>query len=305
MNIQDQFANLKNVGGFYIHPDWVIAKVSGGDRNTFLHNLVSQDILQQKPFERKWATLLTNKSKLIGFFQIWNLDHSTFLAIQKSELEAVKNALEQYWIAEDLSFEWDTPFSLGTLFFPHQHSQQWDQLQRDNQSASPDQIRPVGTSYRCLVNDFVIPSAQIIYAKDQMPVGITPPWVSDEIYEAIRIASAFPKAKSDYEDPIPMEIPFMVRAISFSKGCYIGQETIARLHSRGGNIARKLLPIKLTKNIDPSHRDVSFEGDSVGKITSISPWVEGDSYVGLAWIHRKAFGQTVRFGDEQFLIQEK
>jgi folate-binding protein YgfZ len=119
--------------------------------------------------------------------------------------------------------------------------------------------------------------------------GLTP--LEFDTFEVIRIERGMPRFQADMdEDTIPLEAGIEDRAISFTKGCYVGQEVIVRVTTRGGGRVAK----KLVRWIaDPSAeivplRDakiVSFDKD-IGRVTSavFSPSI--NRVVGLGYVHR-------------------
>ena len=88
-------------------------------------------------------------------------------------------------------------------------------------------------------------------------------------------------------DTIPLEAGIESRAISFTKGCYVGQEVIIRVLHRGhGRVARKLMTLSFDGTTAPPPRAKVFAGDrEVGVVTSagISPTFGA---IGLAYLHR-------------------
>jgi folate-binding protein YgfZ len=86
---------------------------------------------------------------------------------------------------------------------------------------------------------------------------------------AIRIESGVPLFHRDMdEETIPLEAGIESRAISFTKGCYVGQEIVAR-GTYVGQVRRKLLGLRVEGDLVPSHGDrVSKDGHEVGRVTS-------------------------------------
>jgi folate-binding protein YgfZ len=96
--------------------------------------------------------------------------------------------------------------------------------------------------------------------------------------DALRIEAGVPQFHRDMdEETIPFEAGIESRAISFSKGCYVGQEAIARARHRGqGHVARKLVGLVLDANeAPPSGTPIAAEGRDIGQVTSstVSPSV--------------------------------
>jgi len=124
---------------------------------------------------------------------------------------------------------------------------------------------------------------------------------SPDLFEPARLAVGYPLLSSDYDQVIPLEVGFFHQAISMSKGCYVGQETIARLYSRGMNVSKKLVHFQSEAQVS---RDASImqAGEAVGKVTSAAIW-EGQCY-GLGWVKRKGFDQDLQVDGQPIHILE-
>lgn len=294
--IHQEFQKLRDGRGHMIQSDWKVLEVSGKDRVRFLHNLLSQNVEEQVTGERLWSTLLNSKGKLIGFLQVWKLSEKFLLILHDSQKDQVFKTLDMYLITEDVTFKWWDQVQVVSTFVPSK-----DKLLE----AYPYQTNKIVEEniLRCLVDDYFIPSVMMILQPDQQKFLQNTMEISNDLYESIRIQSLFPLPGKDFEDPIPVEVPFMHRSISFTKGCYVGQETIARLHARGLNVSRKLLPFACETEAKIAPKDpVVFDQTEVGKVTSIAYSVMEKRKIGLAWIHRNAFGKFVTVNNENIRV---
>jgi folate-binding protein YgfZ len=86
-----------------------------------------------------------------------------------------------------------------------------------------------------------------------------------------------------HEKIIPAETGLIEVSVSFTKGCYTGQELVARIDSRGNNVPRNLL--RITSN------QVEVNGKLSGEVSSVAK--EGDLTVGLAYLSRNVISPTV------------
>jgi folate-binding protein YgfZ len=107
--------------------------------------------------------------------------------------------------------------------------------------------------------------------------------------DALRIEGGMPEFHKDMdEDTIPLEAGIEPRAISFTKGCYVGQEVIIRVMHRGhGRVARRLVGLVLdTSDVPPAGSPISMDGRDVGRVTSsaLSPAV--GKPIALGYVHR-------------------
>ncbi len=119
--------------------------------------------------------------------------------------------------------------------------------------------------------------------------------VSEEAIEALRIERGRPRYGIDLDDSvIPQEAGLNERAVSFTKGCYVGQETVARLYYRG-KPNRQLRGLRCSASVRAGD-EVTFEGRPVGQIGSaaVSPRL---GPIALSLVRREAPpGSTVAVG---------
>lgn len=285
--IHQEFQKLRDGRGYFVQSQWRVLEITGKDRVRFLHNLLSQNVEEQPVGERSWSTLLNSKGKLIGFFQVWKLTEKFLLIVHEANKEAVFKTLDMYQITEDVTMKWLEDVEVVSTFVPSREKLMEGYAYQTNVIVEENILR-------CSVDDYFIPSVQMILKPNQKQSLASLMEISNDLYESIRIQSLFPLPGKDFDDPIPLEVPFMHRGVSFTKGCYVGQETVARLHARGLNVSRKLLPFACELDVNISPNDVvNFDQTEVGKITSIGFSPREKRKIGLAWIHRNAFGKFV------------
>jgi folate-binding protein YgfZ len=110
----------------------------------------------------------------------------------------------------------------------------------------------------------------------------------DGAFEAVRIEAGMPELGSELTDrTIPQEAGELVaRTVSFTKGCYTGQELVARIDARGSNTPRRLHGVVIESGAPAAGNAVLVDGTKVGELTSVA-WSPGfDAYVALAYIKR-------------------
>jgi folate-binding protein YgfZ len=119
--------------------------------------------------------------------------------------------------------------------------------------------------------------------------------VSEAVAECLRVEHGRPRYGVDLDDGvIPQEGGLNERAVSFTKGCYVGQETVARLYYRG-KPNRRLQGLRLTAPAEPGEQ-LSFDGKVVGRVGSValSPRF---GPIALALVRREApVGAEVQLG---------
>jgi folate-binding protein YgfZ len=109
---------------------------------------------------------------------------------------------------------------------------------------------------------------------------------SPEEYERIRISAGLPRMGAELtEKTIPAETGLVDLTVSFTKGCYTGQELVARIDSRGGHVPRHLRRITSTGHLSPGAELTGPDGKVAGTVTSAAR-TRGGSWVGLGYVRR-------------------
>lgn len=107
--------------------------------------------------------------------------------------------------------------------------------------------------------------------------------------EALRIAAGMPAMGRELTDrTIPAESGLVDAAVSFTKGCFTGQELVARIDSRGGHVPRHLRSLVIDSPVvPPAGAKVMVDDHEVGALTSAAPSVRTGEVVALAYIRRE------------------
>ena len=131
--------------------------------------------------------------------------------------------------------------------------------------------------------DYGAPAVELLDADP--PAGAEP--VSDEELERLRILARTPRLGRELDDRVmPAEAGLEERAISFTKGCYPGQEPVARLHYRGHpNRGLRVLAL-VGDELPPYDAELTLEGKAVGRVTSAAHDPDR-GIVALAYVRRE------------------
>jgi len=248
--------------------------VTGGDRVRFLNGQLTNDLKDANPGQTVYACVLTVKGKLCGDLFVTPIEDAFLLDCHPDLRETLLARLEKYAIADDVEFADQTDlFSLFHTLAPE----------------LPKAILPEGTvsrSNRFAVegNDLLVPVA----LKNVVPQLLQEKVLETEQIEAFRIEQGIPEwSKELGEDVIPNEAGLDQRAISYTKGCYVGQEVISRLKSLG-RVNRKLRGIQLISGSTLTAGDklVNDSGQLTGTVTSASKSERLAGWIGLAYLKR-------------------
>jgi folate-binding protein YgfZ len=124
--------------------------------------------------------------------------------------------------------------------------------------------------------DFGVPAVEVLDAELE-------PTLDDGELELLRIRAGTPRFGREIDDRVlPAEAGLQARAIDFEKGCYPGQEPIARQHYRG-RVNRTLRVLEIDGTALPEYdAELELEGKAVGRITSAA--LDGDRVVALGYV---------------------
>jgi folate-binding protein YgfZ len=224
-------------------------QVAGVGAEEYLERMLSNDVAALGPGESCEALLLTPKARVIAPLVVLRRGHEDFLLLTEPALgERVRAELLRSRFAAKAEIELE---------------------EHTSHVVFGGEGLPTG--------DYGEPAAEVLDAELAVTVS------ADEL-ELLRVRAGTPAWGREIDDRVlPAEAGLTERAVSFTKGCYPGQEPIARLHYRG-HANRGLRVLALAEVPDPE-TEVVYEGKSVGRITSAAAGPEG--VVALAYVRRE------------------
>lgn len=118
--------------------------------------------------------------------------------------------------------------------------------------------------------------------------------ISPALLEERRILAGFPRLGAEIDDrTLPQEVRLdELGAVSFTKGCYLGQETVARLHFRG-HANRRLAGLAMEREPESLPLEIRADGQPAGRLTSACWWETGRTWAGLAVLRRSVEAEAV------------
>ena len=287
----------------------------GADRQNFLNGQVTNNVKDLKVGQGCYAAVITAKGKMQSDLNIYNLENEILLDFEPGLSETVKQRLEKYIIADDVQIVEVAPhygllsvqgpnsaeavrrLELGggatEILSPEHRSKPLNfvSLKHETLGEIYLTIHPrTGTAGF----DLFIPTQSLGAVADKLITaakevgGRACGW---QALETARIEAGIPRFGADMDElNLPPEAGLDARAISYSKGCYIGQEVIARIRTYG-QVAKALRGIRLADDLKslPVKGDKLFLGEKeVGYITSAvaSPTLRAN--IALGYVRREA-----------------
>jgi folate-binding protein YgfZ len=258
--------------------------VRGGEAVDFLQGQVSNDVEALTPGSGCYATILTHKGKLRTDLRILRGDDWLCLDTESIGHAVIRHTLENYSLGRDVRFEDLTESrTILSLIGPEA---------RDRLDVAPpprEHAFVEGEHGLYVATDLGVD----VIGEPGLELDVEP--VSQEVAECRRVEVGRPRLGFDMgSETIPQEAGINERAVSFTKGCYVGQETVARLHYRG-KPNRHLRGLRLAEPADRG-AEILLGEKVVGRIGSscVSPRF---GPIALALVRREAApGDTVVVG---------
>jgi folate-binding protein YgfZ len=271
--------SVRETAGWWDESDRARIRVTGRDRVKFLQNMTSQDVKALAPGDAAWACALTIKAKLVAAFRVASAADAFILDIERERGAALLEHLRKFVVVNQVVFTDETE-TTGAIAIEGPRVEE-----ALGQAAAGDGTlvaRGAGiTGERCA--RIYGPRAAIAAAITRL--GSQPP-VSPSAVEVLRVENGTPRFGADLdEDTLPPETPLDRTALSYTKGCFLGQEPIARIHFRG-HVNKSLRGLVFRQPATPG-KLLGADGKDVGRVTSI---VEGSALgtIGLGYVRREA-----------------
>jgi folate-binding protein YgfZ len=258
--------------------------LTGSEAKAFLNGQVTNEIEALEPGHGCYAALLTHKGKMLADLRVIDTGSELLLLCERSALQALFDAIRRYKIGFDVELHKRTlERGLLSLIGPRADALLGAELPAQEHANVQSDL---GLLIRTDVGiDVVCDSADTERVKAALlEAGAVE--ADEAIAEIVRVEHGRPRYGIDLDDSvIPQEAGLNERAVSFTKGCYVGQETVARLFYKG-KPNRHLRGLRLGEEVQPG-TELRLGEREVGTLTSVarSPKLGA---VGLALVRREA-----------------
>lgn len=242
----------------------------GPDAASYLQRMLSNDVEAIVPGESCEALLLTAKGRVVAPMTVWRRGSDDYLLLTEPDLEALLRAtLVRSRVAAKVEITVEEHTSTLIL----------------GREAAPGSVanREYGVAAYELIDDE------------------PPSWreIDEHELELLRIRAGTPRFGREIDERVlPAEVGLDARAIDFEKGCYPGQEPIARQHYRG-RVNRTLRVLEIDGEDVPAYdAELDLDGKVVGRVTSATR--EGDHVLGLGFVRVEVpTDATLRLGERE------
>jgi folate-binding protein YgfZ len=298
---RQEFAALRSGCGVYDLGFRAKISVGGGDRVRWLNGMITNNIRDLGAGEGVYGFLLNPQGHILGDLYAYNRGESITVDTDLAQVEKILSTFDHYIIMDDVEIK-DLGGELTALGVAGPKSREvFRAAGIEFPELKPLQIHSLLCDCECGClnctfvrgDDPVVESYEIWIAPAQIKAlwnalikaGATP--VGSEALEMQRIASGVPRYGVDIrERDLPQETE-QVRALNFNKGCYIGQEIVERIRSRGA-VHRKFSGFVVEGPAASGSKILAGEKE-VGEITSVAviPFAGGEKAVALGYVRRE------------------
>ena len=274
--------------------------VAGKDRASYLQGLLTNDIQALTAGTGCYAAWLTPQGRMITDLHVLESGDMILLDVPVELVDATLQRLDQYLFSEDVQVASLTGALRGVWIHGPAAGAMlsaviggaaaldgWSEYQNARfefgaVSVVVARITQLGVPGFCV---YIAPEEADVLVRALVAGGARE--VSQEVIDALRIEAGYPVFGSDMtEDTIPLEAGIESRAISFTKGCYVGQEIVIRvLHRGGGRVARKLVGLRVEGAVPQRGARILAGNREIGFVTSAAAASSGGA-IALGYVHR-------------------
>ncbi len=277
-----------------------LLRITGEDRSSFLHGMVTQEVKNLPPGTAAYAAMITVKGAMVADARILKRQDDLLLDMEPGMGAKVREFLEKYLISEDAELhELTGEQGLLRLVGPQvevvltaAQGAPFEALAHNalrQASIAGESVLLVGnTALEAHGVDLLVPRTGLATVWRALleaggPHGMKP--LGFETLELLRVEAGVPRYGQDMGDTtIPLEAN-LTHAISYNKGCYIGQEVIARATFRG-HMNRKLTGLLLGDTEAVPGTELKVGEKKVGWLTSVVRSPAKGQRVALGYVHR-------------------
>lgn len=248
IGLNDNYRKIREgSAGFYEQKRGLIA-VWGKEAVQFLDGLISNDMKTLEDGEMMLAAFPNAQGRLLAVVRVLRQGDRFLFDTEEATREKVFNNLFRFTFAGD--------------FFVEDLSESYSYFELFNMSEP-----------RALVSGLSFGKNSTFVEKDNVPnfceqlIAANSIDISDDVHETLRIESGIPKFGVDMDETTIVPELGLDGLISYNKGCYIGQEIIARIHFRG-HVAKRLTGLALSVTVEPGTELFAADGKNAGRVTS-------------------------------------
>jgi folate-binding protein YgfZ len=273
-------------------------RFEGPDAAAFLHALVTNDVEGLAPGRGCYAAWLTPQGRMITDLLLLRDDTGVWAEVPEGMAAALQARFDQLIFSEDVRVT-DVTGDTSAALIVGANAASAVAAATGADAAAVEALPVFGHltagEFRVVRTDqTALPTFQVwSRAKTTSEVVFLDTKTTSEVVLALRIEAGRPKFGVDMTtDTIPLEAGLLDRAISQTKGCYVGQEVVVRiLHRGGGKVIKHLVTLtfdEAVSEVPAAGTKLAHDGKDVGAVTSAARSLTTGRIIALGYVHRDA-----------------
>lgn len=266
-----------------------VVDVRGGDAAKIVHNLTTNEVTQLAVGTGCESFVTDVRGKTIGHVVVYRIADGLRLIGAEGQSEALRSHVDRYIIREDAEPQIrDDDFAVFAM--AAEAAARLSIATGDGRALVASEVKMGAAAVGSYQVPWLGPGSVALMAEAAAQQSVLDwaevqslPVASREVFHQHRVLAGFPWHGTDFDaSNLPQEADRDQLAISFVKGCYLGQETVARLDARG-QVQKKLVRWSVQGAVPPSGTELTADGKTVGKLTSVAGSGGGDAMaIGMA-----------------------
>ncbi len=297
-SLADEVASARQHGGIVDLSNWSKLKISGADAADFLHNYTSQNIKTLAEGQGLQTAVTTWKGTMLDHVFVYRLDDGLRVIGHPETAPLIRQALEKYLFGVDVEIEDLTEQrAMLYVFGPHAAKLLEDASGESLADLPMHAFRLAGLNGAdsmisrtwSLGQDaftVLVPADQVVDAFQAIRAAAEAhetPFIGMEAFEILRIESGMPSFPQEInEDRNPWEVR-LADSVSMNKGCYLGQEVIARL-ANYQKVQRHMVGLRLSRPVEAGLSLLDENGKTIGLVTSVAFAPDAEHPVALGFV---------------------
>ncbi len=233
-------------------------RFSGRQAAWFLHQILTQSFEDMKPGEARDAAMITAHGRMTGYLEVVATEDAFLAHFEPSLKGSLPEAIRRYVFATEVEIE-DVTGAMGLVLVAGDGALE---AARTLPEAVVHPTSPLGVeaTYVWIERDDLDDALRLLEKE-----GATE--ASEDELELIRVANGIPRWGFEMDEKtFPQEVGIDERAVHYDKGCYLGQEAMAKIHFRG-KVNRRLVKLETDAATAPG-TPLLLDGTAVGAVTS-------------------------------------
>ena len=298
----DQARALAQTAGVRLRDDLELVRVRGEDAQTWLNGQVTADVRDVKPGEGVYSLAVTVRGKIMADLWVVRSDSELCVLLPRTASDTVLASFEHQIIMDDVELVRDPTRRVVSVQGPRASEVIAAAALDDIDRQRCDELGHGGELVLVAADRAEDAYARLVRAAEALGGGA----VDDSGFELARLRSGRPRFERDFgPEQYPQEAGLEARAVSFNKGCYLGQEVICTLENRG-RLTRRLARLRAAQGpLIAGSELTDAAAKTVGKVTSVALDPETGQLLALGYVKHAAAsaGAGLHAGDAAIEVQ--